>query len=209
MKFNETVEYIAENLTPVTAEMARPKNPEFQKWKEENPGKPTYLFYKAQRAKKTAGTAEPVAAPAAASAGTYKELPDTKRTKEAVAEFMQFNPDAGFEEVLDAVTQQSTEETPLNLDPGVVKAAMDEIQGISAPEVSEPDLGDIKKTDLADRYERMRQALYKARGLKGTPGRKGGAKGEEDAETEVPIGDLEDIEDITGRRGPRTMEPED
>jgi hypothetical protein len=177
MKFDKMVEFIAESVVPVGdaafAAEARPANPEFQKWKQENPGKPTYLFYKAQRAKR-AGNATPaslVATPAPMG-GSYKELPDTRRTKEAVASFVQHNPDAGFEEVLDAITSQSTEETPLNLDPEVVKSAIADVKAGPVAGEEEPDIENLKKTDLAAKYDRMRQALLKARGLKASPGRR-------------------------------------
>lgn len=97
----------------------------------------------------------------------YKELPDTKRTKQAVAEILQINPAATFEDVLAAMLERNSDETPLNLDTAVIKAAMEEIQGGGAGEVGEeePDLGSLKKTELADKYEKMRQALYKHRGF--------------------------------------------
>lgn len=175
MKFDEVINYIAENTTPVAAEMARPKNPDFEKWKEENPGVPTYKFFKMQRAKK-AGALEPAAAssvPVVQPPATdkYKELPDTLRTKEAVANFIQHNPDASYEEVVAAITPQNTEETPLNLDPEVVTAAI----AAAAPgsgETVEPSAAELKKADLTAKYDRMRQALYRSRGLTAKPGRK-------------------------------------
>ncbi len=171
------VDFIAESVVPVGdaafAAEARPKNPDFQKWKEENPGKPTYLFYKAQRNKKAGNitTSNPVTTPAPMS-GNYKELPDTRRTKEAVADFLQHNPDAGFEEILDAITSQSSEETPFNLDPEVVKSAISDIKTGPVASEEEPDIENFKKADLAAKYDRMRQALLKARGLKAGPGRR-------------------------------------
>lgn len=183
MKFDEVINYIAENTTPVATEMARPKNLEFQKWKEENPGVPTYKFFKMQRDKK-AGVAPavpevPVSSPAAAPAmsGKYKELPDTLRTKEAVADYMLHNPNASYEEVVAAITPQSTEETPLNLDPEVITAAI----AAASPgtgDTAEPSAVELKKADLAAKYDRMRQALYRARGLKAKPGRKSPTKDE-------------------------------
>jgi len=194
MKFDEVINYIAENTTPVATEMARPKNLEFQKWKEENPGVPTYKFFKMQRDKK-AGVAPavpevPVSSPAAAPAmtGKYKELPDTLRTKEAVADYMLHNPNASYEEVAAAIIPQSTEETPLNLDPEVITAAI----AAASPgtgDIAEPSAAELKKADLAAKYDRMRQALYRSRGLKAKPGRKAASK-------ETDLGDGE--EDYSG-----------
>lgn len=194
MKFDETLQFIAENTMPVMAEK-RPENPAFKKWKAENPGVPTYKFYKMQRELKKGGEKPPIAnLPAPKGpAGTFKELPDTLRTKEAVADFLAHNPGASFEEILNAITPQSTEETPLNLDPDVIQAAM---AGAGSGDISgevEPDI-DFKKTDLDSKYERMRQALYRARGLKGTPGRKATVK---EPEMDVDY----DGEEGPGRRG--------
>lgn len=197
MKFDTAVNFIAENLAPVKSEMARPVNPEFQKWKQENPGVPVYKFFKMQRdLKKGTNFAAPapgaqVAPKEPAAAQSYKEMPDTLRTKEAVADFMQHNPGASYEDVLAAITPQSTEETPLNLDPEVVKSAMTGVSGDTG-DTSEPDAAELKKADLAAKYDRMRQALYKARGLRAKPGRRAVAK-------DTEPGEEEDLGSDTGR----------
>lgn len=200
MKFDEAINFIAENTVPVAAEMARPKNPEFQKWKEENPGVPTYKFFKMQRdLKKGTPAATPSDVPAAADvaatvapeepagAQKYKELPDTLRTKEAVANYLAHNPEASYDEVITAIEPQSTEETPLNLDPEVVKSAMT-AAGQGGGEISEPSAAELKKADLAAKYDRMRQALFRARGLKASPGRKATVKDMEPGEEEDEYG---------------------
>lgn len=177
MKFDETLQFIAENTVPVAGPVVsekRPENPAFAKWKAENPGVPTYKFYKMQRELKKGGKTPPVAnlAAPATPADSFKELPDTLRTKEAVADFLQHNPGASFEEVMDAITPQSSEETPLNLDPEVVKSAIASTSGGVSSAEGEPDIESLKKADLASKYEKMRKALYAARGLKSRPGRK-------------------------------------
>lgn len=194
MKFDTAVNFIAENLTPVATEMARPVNPEFQKWKQENPGVPVYKFFKMQRDLKKGATAQPATDTAAvaspeepAGAQNYKELPDTLRTKEAIANYMAHNPGASYEEVLNAITPQSTEETPLNLDPDVVKSAMAGA-GSDAGDISEPSATELKKGDLAAKYDRMRQALYKSRGLKVKPGRRAATKDIDSGDEEEELG---------------------
>lgn len=199
MKFDEMINSIAELTVPVGdaafATEARPMNPEFQKWKKENPGKPTYLFYKAQRAKKAGmGAAEPAAPAMPAPTSSFKELLDTKRTKEAVADFLLHNPGASYEEVMDAIASQDTEETPLNLDPEVVKAAMSDPQTTMSAGDEESDIENIRKSELEAKYDRMRRALMAARGLKAGPGRR--------ATPKEPVADIGDEDDMGfGRRG--------
>lgn len=190
MKFDEAVNYIAENLNPVANEMARPVNPEFQKWKQENPGVPVYKFFKMQRAKKAGiepvpvvDTPAPVTKVDVSAEPKYKDSPATKRTKEAVADFLQHNPGASVEEVISGIEGQNTDETPLNLDPEAVQSAINDFQAEPAgSEEVEPSIDSIRKSELASKYDKMRQALYKARGLKAKPGRRSSAKDEEPAD---------------------------
>jgi len=203
MKFDEMINSIAELTVPVGdaafATEARPANPELQKWKKENPGKPVYLFYKAQRAKKAgtasarakkAGTASAssVVTPVPTTTGIFKELPDTKRTKEAVANILQYNPDATFEEVMEIITSKNTAETPLNLDPEVVKTAMSDPQTAISVGDEDPDIESLRKSELEDRYNRMRHALSAAHGLKAKPGRR--------ATPKEPFADIGDEDDM-------------
>jgi len=103
--------------------------------------------------------------------------------------------------VLAAITPQSTEETPLNLDPEIVKSAMITATS-SGEEVAEPSASELKKTDLAVKYDKMRQALYRARGLKAKPGRRVAAKDLEAGEEEEDYG-------TSGRRISMRDEPID
>lgn len=193
MSFDKLANQINESLVPE----ARPVNPEFQKWKAENPGVPTYKFFKMQRAKKlgnVAGTETTPVTPAMEPASDTPEIevlskdPATERTRLAVADYLAHNPNASVDEVIDAIAIDSTEETPLNLDPSVVKAIVDQETTTSDTEVEEPSISDIKKDELAAKYDRMRQALYRARGLKAKPGRKMVSKNE----PEYSAGDEED-----------------
>lgn len=193
MSFDKLANQINESLVPE----ARPVNPEFQKWKAENPGVPTYKFFKMQRAKKlgnVAGTETTPITPAMEPVTDTPEIevlskdPATERTRLAVADYLAHNPNASVDEVIDAIAIDSTEETPLNLDPSVVKAIVDQETTTSDTETEEPSISDIKKDELAAKYDRMRQALYRARGLKAKPGRKTASKNE----PEYSAGDEED-----------------
>lgn len=191
MSFDKLANQINESLVPE----ARPVNPEFQKWKAENPGVPTYKFFKMQRAKKLGNVAGTETTPAMEPAADTPEIevlskdPATERTRLAVADYLAHNPNASVDEVIDAIAIDSTEETPLNLDPSVVKAIVDQETTTSDTETEEPSVSDIKKDELAAKYDRMRQALYRARGLKAKPGRKTASKNE----PEYSAGDEEDV----------------
>ena len=180
MKFDELANRINESFVP---EMARPKNLAFQKWKEENPGVPTYKFFKQQRELKSGdkpadlpSSSEPESIsdePSIGSADILSKDPATERTRIAVADYLAHNPDASVDEVIDAIAIDSNEETPLNLEPAVVKAIIDqETPEGSASTEEEPSLDKLKKDELSAKYDRLRQALYKSRGLKSKAGRK-------------------------------------
>jgi hypothetical protein len=208
MKFDAALQYIAENtmpvVEPVAAEMARPKNPEFEKWKQANPGVPTYKFYKMQRELKKGGqaAASPVSAePAGAS---YKELPDTLATKTRIAEILNADPEVTDAEVIDRIMSDAEAGDILNTDPEVIKSEISAVRTGKSSEqgIEEPDVEALKKADLASKYDRMRQALYKARGLKTGPGRKPTPREEPEA------GDEEDT-GLTGGRISMRDEPID
>ena len=163
MKFDDAINYIAE--TTLDMEMAKPKNPEIEKLVAQ--GMP---YWKARQMVNKGSVAPKAAAPAAAAAPAepgvkYKELPDTLRTKDAVATYLQHNPDASEEDVMSAITTQNSEETPLNLDPEVVKAAIADARP-SGGEEQEPDPAALRKAELAAKYDKVRQALYKMHGFK-------------------------------------------
>ena len=221
MKFDELVNLVVESTaTTIVPEMARPKNPEFQKWKEENPGVPTYKFFVQQRAKRAAavqdagGAVPPPAATASTDVETVPSVtgdtpgtevrttelvssdPATERTKLAVYNYLSLNPDATVEEVINGIASENNEETPLNMDPIVIKAIVDQEQTAGATtepgeeelsHVEEPGTADLdisptdkdeeealssKRSDLDRKYELMRKALYKHHGFSDKPGKK-------------------------------------
>ncbi|NDB83758.1 MAG: hypothetical protein EB127_13685 [Alphaproteobacteria bacterium] len=180
MKFDELANRINESFVP---EMARPKNLAFQKWKEENPGVPTYKFFKQQRELKAGGKpadlptgSEPEdvkvepSTSSASSAEILSKDPATERTRIAVADYLAHNPGASVDEVIDAIAIDSNEETPLNLEPAIVKALIDQETPEGSPSAEEEP--SFKKDELAAKYDRLRQALYKRRGFKSKVGRK-------------------------------------
>jgi hypothetical protein len=206
MKFDDAINYIAE--ATLDMEMAKPKNPEIEKLVAQ--GMP---YYKARNIvnSRSAGNAPgvptaPAARTAAEPAGIkYKELPDTLRTKDAVATYLQHNPGATPEEVMSAIGSQNSEETPLNLDPEVVKSAIADAQ-VGGGDEQEPDPEALRKAELQSKYDRVRQALYKMHGFKakGRPGRKAIA---DEPETDPELNDIE------GGEGPQDpnhyLEPKD
>jgi preprotein translocase subunit SecD len=147
MKFDDAINYIAE--TTLDLEMAKPKNPEIEKLVAQ--GMPYYKARNIVNARNGGNTsaAVPAAEPAAMK---YKELPDTLRTKDAVATYLQHNPGATPEEVMSAIGSQNSEETPLNLDPEVVKSAIADAQSDVGGEM-EPvlDPAELRKNTIRDR----------------------------------------------------------
>lgn len=200
MSFDNLANKINESLVPE----ARPINPEFQKWKAQNPGVPTYKFFKMQRAKKLGNLpSEPTVSKPAVDEPVedtpeleiLSKDPATERTRLAVADYLSHNPNASVDEVIDAIAIDSTEETPLNLDPAVVKAIVDQETTTTDTDLEEPSITDIKKDELAAKYDRMRQALYRARGLKAKPGRKSATK----SDSEYFAGDEDDSSGVSRR----------
>jgi len=192
MKFDDAINFIAESA--LEAEMAKPKNPAILKRAAEleKQGLSPATAYAYARKEFNAGKVGTVAkAPAAASVAEpvgikYKELPDTLRTKEAVATYLQHNPEATPEEIMSAINAQDSEETPLNLDPEVIKTAIADVKAGEDIE-QEPDSEALRKQELAAKYDRVRQALYKMHGFKskGRPGRKAVADEPEEEPGEI------------------------
>jgi hypothetical protein len=153
MKFDEAINYIAE--TTLDMEMAKPQNPKIQALMAQ--GMPYW------KARKLAGN-EPAAAaqpsiPAEPVTTTYRDLPDTIRTKDAVATYMQHNPNATEQEVMAAIETQNSEETPLNLDPEVIKNAISDAQMFTGEiEPNEPNfVPEPVKSSLSEPNKQLRR----------------------------------------------------
>ena len=165
MKFDEAINYIAE--TTLDMEMAKPQNPKIQALMAQ--GMPYW------KARKLAGNEPAIATnPTIATEPgmtQYRELPDTLRTKDAVAAYMQHNPNATEQEVMAAIETQSSEETPLNLDPEVVKNAISDAQMFTGdiednvpdfvPEPAKPVLNDPNKQLRRDKLMKALKKLNK------------------------------------------------
>lgn len=196
MKFDEAINYIAENLTPVASEMAKPKNPFIVQRAAElekqglSPAT-AYAYARKEFLKQKDGSSAPTAPatttePATASVdaepaqtSTFKELPDTLATKSKIAEILTADPQVSDEDVIARIMADAEAGEILNTDADVIKQELSVLR--SAPggeEVAEPSAAELKKSELAGKYDRMRQALYRARGLKAKPGRKSPAKDE-------------------------------
>jgi len=162
MKFDDAINYIAEHTLDL--EMAKPKNPEIEKLVAQ--GIPYYKARNMVNAKKLGGATAPATAPVAATepAGVkYKELPDTLRTKEAVADMLQADPNLTPQEIMARLAADNSEETPYNLDPTVVKAAVaDASMGGDAELEPQIDPAELKKAAGADAI----RARMAARGIK-------------------------------------------
>jgi hypothetical protein len=199
MKFDEALNYIAESTLDM--EMAKPKNPailakaaEYEK-KGLSPATAYAYARKDFLAGKVSNKKVAAVEPAISSnpGVKYKELPDTLRTKDAVANYMQHNPGATEEEVLSVLTSQNSEEAPYNLDPEIVKTAMIDTQ--SGGDEQEPDIDTIAQSEKAAKMARVKDALLRMRGLKGKVGRKPVVRDEPEEEPEELSGSHVDMRD--------------
>lgn len=195
MKFDEAINYIAENLTPVASEMAKPKNPfivqRAAELEKQGLSPATAYAYARKEFLKQKGdgaapaaTAEPATAsvtaePAQAQASTFKELPDTLATKSKIAEILTADPQVSDEDVIARIMADAEAGEILNTDADVIKQELSVLRSTpGGEEIAEPSAAELKKSELAAKYDRMRQALYRARGLKAKPGRKSPTKDE-------------------------------
>ena len=199
MKFDEALNYIAESTLDM--EMAKPKNPailakaaEYEK-KGLSPATAYAYARKDFLAGKVSNKKVAAVEPAISSnpGVKYKELPDTLRTKDAVANYMQHNPGATEEEVLSVLTSQNSEEAPYNLDPEIVKTAMIDTQ--SGGDEQEPDIDTIAQSEKAAKMARVKDALLRMRGLKSKVGRKPVVRDEPEEEPEELSGSHVDMRD--------------
>ena len=149
MKFDEAVNYIAENLTPIVAdEMAKPKNPEIERLVAQ--GLP---YWKARAIVNKAGgkaaTPDVVPVTPAADEPSYKELPDTLATKNKIAEILDADPEVSDEDVISRITADQEEGEALNTDPELIKQELAKLRaGASAGDTENTAAQDID-TNLA------------------------------------------------------------
>ena len=91
----------------------------------------------------------------------------TKRTEEAVEEFIKYNPEASEQEVSAVVAEKNTDETPHNLSPDAIKKAISKAKADSSSTDVEPTEKDITsiapKSSGSNAYNRLRDRLLKAK----------------------------------------------
>lgn len=184
----------------------------------------TYAAGKRGRPSRSASMREPAAAvepvvPVAAFGDRYKDLPDTLATKNKVEEIFNADPGVGLEEVMARVKADAENGENLNTDDEVIISAYNEFAqgraGEEAGALGEPAIDAEEQKRLA-RHAAIRAAMAR-RGMKTADPEQLASKlgkkklsfkrGADDAETgdfDVPAGDIEDIEDVTGKIGPRS-----
>jgi len=185
-KVGSIKEEILQMIREEIDEMARVKGAVGNKFKVEDPNSPTGWAVKGH---KTIPDGTPTEAPKGPyqktgtnpNMGRPKTLPvvstgtgtqaEIARTEEAVAEFVKYNPNATEQEVVDAVAEKSTEETPLSLDAKVIQNAMEKAKADAGTETdtSEPDIANLAASEKAAKQakmNRLRQYLLKKKGLK-------------------------------------------
>jgi len=167
-------------------EMARVKGAVGNKFKVEDPNSPTGWAVKGH---KTIPDGTPTEAPkgpyqktgtnpnmgrpktspvVSTGTGTQAEI---ARTEEAVEEFMKYNPNATEQEVVDAIAEKNSEETPLSMDAKVIQTAIEKAKADKGTETdsSEPDIANLAASEKAAKtakMNRLRQYLLKKKGLK-------------------------------------------
>ena len=127
MKFDEAINYIAHNLTPVSSEMAKPKNPEIERLVAQ--GLP-YWKARAIVNKATGQKAAPEITPVkpVSDEPSYKELPDTLATKNKIAEILAADPEVSEQDVIDRITADKEEGEALNTDPELIKQEINKLR---------------------------------------------------------------------------------
>jgi hypothetical protein len=188
----------------------------------------TYAGGKRGRPSKSGIVGSPVAAdvsaPVVEPAARYRELPATLATKNKVEEIFNADPGVGLEEVMTRVKADAENGENLNTDDDVIVSAYNELaqgrSGETSGALGEPAIDSEEQKRLA-RHAAIRAAMAR-RGMKTADpevlasrlGRKKftskrkpeGTPGAE--EIDIPAGDIEDIEGVTGRKG-RPTDSED
>jgi hypothetical protein len=167
-------------------EMARVKGAVGSKFKVQDPNSPTGWVVKGHKTipdgtpteapkgpyvkqGKNPNLGRPTTSPAASTGtGTKAEI---ARTEDAVEEFMKYNPNATEQEVVDAIAEKNSEETPLSMDASVIQNAMQKAKtdtGVDA-DTAEPDISNLAASEKAAKQakmNRLRAYLMKKKGLK-------------------------------------------
>lgn len=163
-------------------------------------------------------------APAAEPTARYKELPATLATKNKIEEIFNADPGVGLEEVMTRVKADAENGENLNTDDDVIISAYNDLaqsrSGETSGALGEPAIDSEEQKRLA-RHAAIRAAMAR-RGMKTADpealanrlGKKKFAlKRKPEAtpgaeETDIPAGDVDDIEGVTGKRG-RSTDSED
>ena len=234
MKFDEAINYIAENLAPipaVTDEMAKPKNPFIVKRAAElekqglSPATAYAYARKEFLAQKASGDAPaPVSAPSSstpldaavpASAPTkYKDAPDTIATKLKVAEIYGVDNNVSDEEVLARIESDIANGDKLNADPEVIKGELEKLRSGSVDSVPS-DIGSDEEKRLA-RHAAIRASMARLGMKMGDPEKVLGGKkkivskrrGSDEPGPAEPS-EFGGADDLPSRRGPKSIDPED
>lgn len=123
-----------------------------------------------QRTTTNPNMGRPKKTPAPISTGSNKAA-EVARTEEAVEEFVKYNPNASEQEVTDAIADQSTDETPLSLDPAVIVTAIQKAkESLGSEKASnEPTAASMAASEKAKKDRTMsslRAYLMRKKGLK-------------------------------------------
>lgn len=86
---------------------------------------------------------------------------EVARTEEAVEEFIKYNPNASEQEVTDAISDKSTDETPLSLDPDVIAAAIEKAKRTKMPTLSDDEEEALAAEKAAEEEKRIQANIEK------------------------------------------------
>jgi hypothetical protein len=180
----EIVKMIRESLE----EMARTAGSIGSKYKVEDPNSPTGWSVKGHKTIPDGtpteapkgpyvpkGTNPNMGRPKKMDTGPVNSTASNARTEEVIEDFLQYNPEASEEEVIDAVNQKNSDETPMNIDPAAIKKMIEKIKsekGSGEVDSKEPSMSDIESSEKASKAEKiakinkLRAFLMKKKGLK-------------------------------------------
>lgn len=214
MKFDEAVNYIAENLTPVIADEAG--NPEIKRLVAQ--GLP---YWKARAIVNKAGgkptVSDVVPVVPVADEPTYKELPDTLATKNKIAEILAADPEVSDEDVISRIVADQEQGEALNTDPVLIKQELTKLRsGTETGDIESSGAQEIdaklasKERAIAKIRARMAALNYKVGDADKVLGKMGKkvktkktpSKGEEPGEEDIPDSDVDDY--MKGLKGKDT-----